>query len=116
MLAAAAILLRNPQLRSSPNFPVTVLVILILGHPTICKGAFNLLSCRQIGGRSFLEADVDVTCDSTEYSTWALCVGVPSLLVYGMGIPSYYFARMYRLHGASQLEEARPVYGFLFSG
>lgn len=43
-----------------PAFPVTVLVILILGHPTICKGSFNLFSCRTVGGRSFLEADMDI--------------------------------------------------------
>merc|ERR1711871_1646553 len=99
-----------------PAFPVTVLVILILGHPTICKGSFNLFSCRTVGGRSFLEADMDVSCSSAEYLAWSLGLGLPSLLVYGAGIPLFYFMRMRALRAGGTLKESRPVYGFLFSG
>lgn len=107
---------RDKQSARSPSFSVTVLVIMILGHPSICKGAFNLLSCRRIGGRSFLEADTDLSCVSSEYMVWALALGVPSLLVYGLGIPFYYFACMLHLKQAGTLHKARAVYGFLFSG
>ena len=96
------------------HWPVTNLVTLILGHPTICKGAFQLLSCRTIGGRSFLEADLDVSCRSSEYAAWALGVAMPSILLAGCGIPGYYFVRMWRLQPS--LAEHRAVYGFLFSG
>lgn len=106
----------NGASEKSPAFSVTVLVIMILGHPTICKGAFNLLSCRRVGGRSFLESDMDMQCGSSEYLIWALGLGVPSLLAYGVGIPAYYFIRMLHLRQAGRLEQQRPLYGFLFSG
>merc|ERR1711871_756519 len=98
VVGAAVVLLLPPLLlpccccqRKSPAFPVTVLVVMILGHPTICKGAFNLLSCRTVGGRRFLEADMDLPCSSKEYITWALGLGFSSLLLYWIGIPLYYF-------------------------
>merc|ERR1711871_295329 len=59
---------------------------------------------------------MDVHCSSAEYWTWALGLAIPSLLIYGVGIPLFYFAKMLRLHRSGKLESERPVYGFLFSG
>ena len=98
------------------HFPVTVLIILILGHPTICKGAFRLMACRNIGGRPFLEIDMDVSCWSFEYRAWCYGLALPSLLVFGLGIPTFYLWRMYHFVSAGKLQQERPVYGFLFSG
>lgn len=102
--------------RQGPHFQVTTLVILILGHPTICKAAFALLSCRHIGGRPFLESDLDISCTSSEYFTWGLGLGLPTLIVYGVGIPAYYFLKMLALYRREQLENNQAVYGFLFAG
>ena len=66
---------RRPQ-----HVAVTALIILILAHPTLCKGAFSLLSCRVIGGRLFLEADMNVSCASNEYIAWGIGLGIPSLV------------------------------------
>ena len=95
---------------------MTALIILILGHPTICKGAFALLSCRYVGERPFLEADLDISCSSPEYFAWGYGLGLPSLPLYGAGIPLYYFIKMRTFHKAGTLEAQRAVYGFLFSG
>jgi hypothetical protein len=103
-------------LRRARHVRVTALIILVLGHPTICKGAFALLSCRFVGDRPFLEADLAVSCSSAEYFAWGYGLGLPSLLLYGAGIPVYYFFKMRGFHRAGTLEAQRAVYGFLFSG
>ena len=115
-VAAAYLVFYHKRRSGAPHFAVTTLVILILGHPTICKGAFSLVSCRTIAGRPFLEADFAVSCWSGEYIGWAVGLAMPSLILYGLGIPAYYFWRMRRLHDQNTLAEHRDVYGFLFSG
>merc|ERR1711871_1320264 len=115
MLVGAAAALWK-LLKHEEHIRVTALIILILGHPTICKGAFALLSCRYIGERPFLEADLDISCISPEYFAWGFGLGLPSLLLYGAGIPLYYFIKMRTFHRAGALEAQRAVYGFLFSG
>merc|ERR1711871_1767791 len=114
LVGAAATLWRC--LQHVEHIRVTALIILILGHPTICKGAFALLSCRYVGERPFLEADPDISCSSPEYFAWGFGLGLPSLLLYGAGIPVYYFIKMRTFHRAGTLEAQRAVYGFLFSG
>lgn len=98
------------------HFPVTALVTLVLAHPTICKAAFSLLSCRSVGSRAFLEADLSLQCNSEEYASWALGLGLPSLIIYGVGIPLFYFVCMRTLYVRGTLTGHRAVYGFLFSG
>ena len=97
-------------------WPVTNLVILIVMHPLICKGAFSLISCRYIAGRAFLERDMDIACSSKEYYVWIWSLAIPSLLLFGVGIPAYYFMRMYWLRKRKELAMHRHLYGFLFTG
>ena len=119
--AAGAMWYSLNRCRKNPTYmqihwPVTNLIMLMLGHPTICKGAFRLVSCRDIAGRLFLERDMEVSCTSAEFYAWALGLALPSLLCLGVGIPTYYLLRMYRLVKTDTLPMHRDVYGFLFSG
>ena len=59
--AAGAVWYSLNRCRKNPTYmqihwPVTNLIMLMLGHPTICKGAFRLVSCRNIAGRYFWSA------------------------------------------------------------
>lgn len=88
----------------SVTFQVTALVVLILGHPSLCKSAFDMMSCRFVGGQPFLEADLNMRCGSNEHLMWVCTLGVPVLIIYGAGVPTYYFFRMRRLRAAGTLE------------
>ena len=63
--------------------------------------------CRAlVGEKPFLEADLDISCSSPEYFAGA-GLGLPSLLLYGAGIPLYYFIKMRTFHKAGAVAARR---------
>jgi hypothetical protein len=76
----------------------------------------KLLACRTVAGRTFLDADFNVSCSSEEYQMWATTVAIPLLVVFTFGLPLAYFLAMYRHVRRGTLMSQRNVYGFFFSG
>ena len=76
----------------------------------------SIVTGRNVAGRSFLDADFNVSCDSIEYSTWKNAVAIPLLILCTFGVPFVYALVMYRHVQKGTLQETRHIYGFLFSG
>ena len=98
------------------HFPVASIVTFTFAHPVITKSAVKLLACRTVAGRTFLDADFNVSCSSEEYRIWAGTVAIPLLLVFTFGMPLAYWLAMYRHVRRGTLVSQRNVYGFFFSG
>ncbi|EQC33792.1 hypothetical protein, variant [Saprolegnia diclina VS20] len=101
---------------------VSVIVLMFLVHPGVTKVIFELFTCTQLGvdsdgdARFFMDPDLDVACYDSSHYRWMLFVGVPSLIVYTLGIPAY---ALYTLHKhRDTLEDPRTKLqlGFLFDG
>ena len=56
----------------------------------LTKTALEFLTCKALGegadARSFLEIDTTVVCDGASYTSWALGLGIPMLVLYATGI------------------------------
>ena len=99
----------------STHLPGAVLVTLILAHQGVTKAAVELINCRTIAGRRFLEADVQIECTSNEYTTWANGVAVPMLIVYTIGFPLVYFVMLCTHVRAGIHEDKHHIYGYLLA-
>ena len=93
-----------------------VIVTLLIAHPVVTKAAVKLVACRTVAGRQYLDANFAVSCDSDEYTTWALNLAVPLFALFTFGVPLGYALAMYRHVRKGTLGEHRAVYGFFFSG
>ena len=111
---------KRPKKTKSTNYlsthlPGAVLVTLILAHQGVTKAAVELINCRTIAGRRFLEADVQIECTSNEYTTWANGVAVPMLIVYTIGFPLVYFVMLCTHVRAGIHEDKHHIYGYLLA-
>jgi hypothetical protein len=98
------------------HLPVATIITLIFAHPVVTKSAVKLVACRNVAGRSFLDADFNISCDSKEYYSWMMAVSIPLFLCFTFGVPLLYALAMYRHVRKDALTEHRDIYGFFFSG
>jgi hypothetical protein len=91
---------------------------LFLIYPTVTATVLRYFMCRQLNGKWFLLADMSQTCYSPTWNLWSLVAAVFALL-YPLGIPLFFFVRLYRhrypknrLHAPS----VRAENGFLYDG
>ena len=114
-------------------FKVSMMIILILSHPTITRISVGMFACREIGPtytnlgvriprskRSsytylhVLERDFSFQCDNELVSAARGMLGYPMIILYVVGVPTYYLWRLTRHR--EHLDHIRAKYGFLLSG
>ena len=69
------------------KFVVTVTAIIFLMYPTLFNQAFSLFSCKWVGNKQYLQADLEEPCYEGRHLSLALALGGPQLLVYVIGLP-----------------------------
>ena len=94
---------------------ISVMITLLLAHPTITKAAISLIACRKVASKAYLHADMNIECYTSEYNAW-LGLALPMLIVYSVGIPLTYFLILRRHVSKDTLETKRDIYGYLTSG
>merc|ERR1711881_255475 len=97
---------------------VTIIVTLFLLHPTLTKICLDLLTCQTIPGKegTFLVADLQVQCNTSESAPFMYGIGVSFLLLYAIGIPLAAGFRLYQLRDHLHEAAVRSRYGFLYAG
>ena len=74
-----------------PRIRATITALLFLIWPNLCTSTFSIFSCRSIcnGEGSFLRADFEEECfvSGGRHETMVLAIGIPSLIVYVIGLP-----------------------------
>ncbi|TNV88056.1 hypothetical protein FGO68_gene6920 [Halteria grandinella] len=110
----------------SGNIILTIIVILFLVHPTITREMFNLFkqailhlilySCKTIEGVERLYLDLEAICYQGQHSIASSWFGVPSLIIYGAGIPFIGFLAIYRNRYNLERSFVKQRYGFLYNG
>jgi hypothetical protein len=63
----------------------------------------------------YLEADPTIMCWEGSHTTWAYLLGLPMLIVYGVGIPFGAFIILYWRRKKLDEDRCRVVYGFMYS-
>ena len=80
------------------DFPASVLVTLFCLYPILTKTGLNLIVCTPVGPRSFLSADFSIQCnpETADYTLWRNLIGIPSIILFSIGVPFGYGFQVYR--------------------
>jgi hypothetical protein len=103
------------------TFPVgrmvsSIVVMLFMVHPNIVSYTFLDFKCVDIDGDNRLLADLDVICWSSAHSSMTFFVAIPSIIVWGLGIPFFMFIFLIRSKKSLDIIDIREKWGFLFGG
>lgn len=58
-----------------------------LMYPTLCRQAFALIVCHQVGGKRYLVVDMQEPCFEGRHLTWIFLCTIPQILLYVFGFP-----------------------------
>ena len=99
------------------RYILSVVILLYLIYPTLCKSSFRIFTCVEIGhGKWYLSQDLEVECYQGSHLNMVLFVGVPTLLLYVIGLPFMAFVIMYKKHSVRNSHHVKYRYGILYSG
>ena len=107
---------KNNDIKCKRYLNLSSIVILISLHPTLVKLVLNFFQCtKSILGETYLLADVDIKCGSSEHIGLYLGLGIPSLIIYILGIPILAGMNMYTNRDQLNDSEIRERIGFLYA-
>ena len=101
---------QNSTKTPKDKFVVTVTAIIFLMYPTLCNQAFSLFSCKWVGNKQYLQADLEEPCYEGRHLSLALALGGSQLLVYVIGLPTLVllFLRRNRAHESTNGSSTEP--------
>ena len=89
-------------------------------YPTCCKAAFMLISCRSgmFDGdfHQYLNDDLDQPCWNPTHLTAVLMIGIPTLVVWVIGMPLFIFVVLESHRREKHNDKVRFRYGMLMEG
>jgi hypothetical protein len=77
---------------------------------------FNAFNCQNIDGEERLYEDLEIICYKGSHSIFSLGVALPSLLIWGLGIPTMALYLIYARRKDLNLIDVKSKYGFLYNG
>lgn len=67
----------------------TIIILFFLAHPSLVRLMFALFSCTEIeSGELWLINFMDIRCWGDSHTFYALAVGIPAIIVWGIGMPT----------------------------
>jgi len=109
--------IRKQMEQMHTKFIATLVLLLFLVHPAMTKRMADVFNCTNYDGVSRLDDDFQVKCfeDPTHFET-AYYIALPSLIIWGLGIPAAVFALMRKNIDKLSTEKVKQQFGFLFNG
>lgn len=75
---------------------VGFLVTLYSLHPTITRMSASLFFCMTLdNGQQWLQEDLQIQCWTSDHLRWSLSIGLPSLVIWVIGLPTLGFFYLY---------------------
>mmetsp|Transcript_4575 Transcript_4575/g.614 ORF Transcript_4575/g.614 Transcript_4575/m.614 type:complete len:147 (-) Transcript_4575:394-834(-) len=95
----------------------TIVILLFLAHPNIVKFSFGIFSCEELdSGEWWMVDDLNVKCWDDTHIFFCLAVALPSIVIWGIGIPTVCLFFLYRNKRNLGGINVRIRFGFLFNG
>ena len=107
---------KNQVGKRAGRIAATVIILLFLIHPTIVRYMFSNFNCLDIDDDRRIYDDLEVICWNTEHMNYSLIIAVPSIVVWGFGIPFIAWVILNRNKERLDEIETREKYGFLYNG
>jgi hypothetical protein len=79
---------RDPRLLRTRAIS-SVVILLFFVHSELVQFMFDMFNCIDVDGESRLKKDLEVICYRGAHYIWSLFVALPSILVWGLGIPFF---------------------------
>ena len=96
---------------------VSIVVIMVLLHPTLTRQAADIFTCYRVGDHKYLRSDLSINCNSSTHIAYKYLVGILAFLLYPIGIIALTFRLLRnRRHKLWTDETTRSTYGFLYLG
>lgn len=74
----------------------TIVILLFFVHPNLVSFLFNFFNCIEIDGESRVKNDLEILCYEGDHFFWAVILAIPSLLIWGIGIPLLGFILLFK--------------------
>ena len=62
-------------------------MLMLIAYPNIIQFMLNIFKCIEVEGELRLKADLEILCWSTNHHIITFFVALPSLIVWGVGLP-----------------------------
>ncbi len=100
---------------------VSVIVVMVILHPTLVRQSMFLLMCVNIEDSYYLRKDVQLQCGTVAHNAMVVFVAVPGILIYVFAWPYAVYLLLHRRKHKLHLSgiaghDARATYGFLYRG
>lgn len=66
--------------------------LLFFFQPSIISEIVKIMSCRQIGNKRYVTADINYDCYDIEHLEYVLSLAVPFLFIWGVLFPIYFLS------------------------
>ena len=76
---------QSPSLKDGCT--ATMVFLMYLMYPTLCRQAFALLMCKQVGDHQYLMADLQEVCWEGRHLWWILFCSLPQMFLHVIGFP-----------------------------
>jgi hypothetical protein len=76
---------RSPSLQDGCT--ATMVFLMYLMYPTLCRQAFALFMCKDVGGHQYLMADLQEACWEGRHMLWVLFCSLPQIVLHVIGFP-----------------------------
>jgi hypothetical protein len=94
-------------------------MLMFIAYPNIMQFMLSLFKCIDIDGEMRLKVDLEIVCWSSNHQLFAYVVALPSLIVWGLGLPILAFILLTNKR-ADIASAKNPVtnetYGFIYGG
>ena len=94
----------------------TLVISLFTVHPNIVQQMFNDFNCSDVDGHSVVYTDMTIQCWKSAHTFWSLFVALPSIVVWGLGIPFFAMILMFRERKTLDEIVTKEKFGFLYAG
>ena len=94
----------------------SLVICSFLVHPNIVAYTFQDFRCVDIDGDMRVLDDMEIVCWSNAHTSMTYFVAIPSVVVWGLGIPFVWFIYLFRSKSNIDLIDTREKWGFLFGG
>jgi len=95
----------------------TCVILFFLSHPSIVKVAFSIYSCTEVDPQElWVSTQMNIRCWQGEHMEYALTVALPSILIWGIGVPALCLLVITSERKRFHEVETKIKYGFLING
>lgn len=94
----------------------TLVIVLFLAHPNIVQYMFYNFKCMTIDTEQRVTEDLEVVCWDENHKFFSYFVAIPSIIVWGLGIPFFALILLTRIRKNLDSVESREKLGFLYRG